>query len=125
KAIVIIDEKTLREGRHPDTIAELSDGTPIPIATIREMLCEADIVPVVLGGKSQPLDVGRSRRLATPAQRDALRATYTGCVFPGCRVGFDDCKVHHNQPFEPDGQTNLDNELPVCETHHHAIHEHG
>lgn len=125
KAIVIIDEQTLREGRHPDTVAELTDGTPVPIGTIREMLCDADIVPAVLGGQSQPLDVGRARRLATPAQRDALRATYTGCVYPGCDTTFDDCKIHHIRPFEPDGLTNLDNEVPVCEAHHHAIHEGG
>jgi len=39
--------------------------------------------PVVLGGDSQPLDVGRERRCVTLAQRKAVAARDRGCAYPG------------------------------------------
>ena len=51
---------------------DAEDGTPIPVEVMRRLACEADIVPVVLNGRGEALDVGRTQRLATPAQRDAL-----------------------------------------------------
>ena len=41
------------------------------------------VLPIVLGGPSQPLDVGRTQRLVTPAIRAALEVRDGGCVFPG------------------------------------------
>ena len=36
------------------------------------MACEAGVIPMVLGGKSEVLDVGRRRRFHTRAQRLAI-----------------------------------------------------
>jgi len=33
---------------------------------------------------SEPLDVGRSTPVVSPAQRSALAVRDRGCVFPGC-----------------------------------------
>jgi hypothetical protein len=63
---VLIDHQTLVDGVHEGTVSEYSDGTPIPAETARRHACDACIIPVVLGGNSRPLDVGRARRLATP-----------------------------------------------------------
>ena len=127
---VIIDHHTLAHapaGHHPNStsICELSDGTPIPAATARRLACNAGIIPVVLGGDSEPLDVGRARRLATTAQRRAIRTMYRTCAAPGCDVTVDRCDIHHVQPFEHGGHTNLDNLVPVCWRHHHLVHEGG
>ena len=47
-------------------------GDRITAAQARRLACTAKILPVVLGGDSLPLDLGRTRRLFTPAQRKAL-----------------------------------------------------
>ena len=83
-------------------------------------------MPVVVDAAGEALDVGRSRRLATKAQRDALRAMYRTCGHPDCDVGFDACRIHHVRYWwEHHGPTDLDNLLPLCERHHHLVHEGG
>jgi hypothetical protein len=50
------------------------------------MACEAGIIPLVLGGDSIPLDLGRTARIASPHQRIALGegrvVARVGCGFP-------------------------------------------
>jgi len=125
--IVLIDWETLKSGVvAAGGICELSDGTPLPVATVRQMACEADIIPVVLGGHGEVLDVGRARRLATPAQRVALTAMYSTCPEPGCDHPIDGCHAHHTKEWNAHhGQTNLNDLLPVCPGTHTRIHEQG
>jgi hypothetical protein len=107
-------------------ICETSDGQPIPVASLRRMLCDALVYPVVLSGDGTVLDAGRSRRTVTPEQRQALRAMHRTCATPGCTVPFDSCRIHHIRWWTRDlGPTDLDNLLPQCEHHHHLIHEGG
>ena len=68
------------------------------------------------------LDLGRSTRLANPAQRRALRALYTSCAIPGCNVRYDRCKLHHLIWWRNGGRTDLANLLPLCTHHHTDIH---
>lgn len=125
KVIVLIDWESLQQGRHAGTIAELVDGTPVPIATIRQMMCDAEILPAVLGGAGEVLDLGRGRRLATRSQRDALIAMYSTCMEPGCPVPADECEAHHITPWAEAGTSDLDNYALVCPGGHHKIHDEG
>ncbi len=121
---VHIDLETLQTGRHGDTLCELSDGSLLAVATARRLACDANIIPVVLGGDGMPLDVGRSQRLATTEQRAALRAMYRTCGFGDCDVSFDRCEIHHLIEWDhAHGPTDLDNLLPACSHHHHRAHE--
>ena len=122
---VLVDAHTLREGRHDDTVCETADGSPLPVETMRRHGCDAAITPIVIDNDGVPLNVGRTRRLATPHQRRALRVMYRTCGFPGCQVRFEDCRIHHVTWWEHLGATNLDNLLPICERHHHHVHEGG
>jgi hypothetical protein len=70
------------------------------------------------------LDVGRTKRLATPAQERAVIARDRRCVF-GCNSPPDWCEVHHNHPWENGGLTNIENLSLVCKQHHHLVHEGG
>ena len=106
-------------------MCETSTGQEVPAATFRRLCCDADIIPVVLDGDGVTLDVGRAKRVATRDQRRALRAMYRTCAHPGCTVGFDDCDIHHVNPWTPTGLTDLDNLLPLCSRHHHLVHEGG
>ena len=122
---VLVDAHTLRKGRHDDTVCETADGSPLPVETMRRHGCDATITPIVIDNDGVPLNVGRTRRLATPEQRRALRVMYRSCGFPGCQVRFEDCRIHHVTWWEHLGATNLDNLLPMCERHHHHVHEGG
>jgi hypothetical protein len=79
-------------------------------------------MPVVLSGDGVPLDVGRSRRLATPAQRSALAAVYATCAIERCDVPFDRCEIHHVIPWEVGGRTNLSVLVPLCSHDNHEVH---
>ncbi len=113
-------------GLADDGVCETEAGVPIPIATMRRLCCDAEIIPAVLGGDGEVLDHGRSRRTASRSQRRALRAMHRGCAHQGCNVGFDACRIHHIRWWWRDaGPTDIDNLLPLCERHHHLVHEGG
>ena len=66
------------------------------------------------------------RRTANRAQRRALRAMHRTCAHPECTVTFEACRIHHVTPWlRPRGDTDISNLLPLCETHHHSVHEGG
>jgi hypothetical protein len=122
---VLIDFRTLLDGLHDSSICETSGGQQLPVETVRRLCCEANIVPIVLGGAGEVLDAGRQCRLANRAQRRALRAMYRTCANPSCTVEFDSCRIHHVIYWERGGRSDLDNLLPLCERHHHLVHEGG
>jgi hypothetical protein len=123
---VLTDHDTLMAGWHAHSICETDDGVPLPVETVRRMCCDAEILPIVLNGAGEVLDVGRTRRTATPTQRRALRAMHRTCAHPDCTVVFSACNIHHIHWWgRDDGPTNIDNLLPVCNKHHHLIHEGG
>ena len=123
--LVLIDYQTLLGQLSLAGRCELGDGTRLPAAEARRLACEARIIPVVMGGSSLPLDVGRSRRLATGAQRAAARAVHDTCCIEGCDTPFDYCELHHIQWWGSGGRSDLANLAPVCSKHHHLIHDHG
>ncbi len=123
---ILTDLQTLTSGLHGRGICETDNGVPLPVSTVRRLCCDAEIIPMVLGTDGVPLDVGRSARSVTPHQRRALRAMYRTCGHPDCTVGFSACKAHHVRWWWQDlGPTDLDNLLPLCERHHHLVHEGG
>ncbi|NHN55592.1 DUF222 domain-containing protein [Calidifontibacter sp. DB0510] len=97
-------------------------GDIIDAGTVRRLACDAEIVPVVLGGVSEPLDVGRMQRLFTPAQRVALGERDQGCSFPGCDRPPPWCEAHHLRPWTAGGRSTLDNGALLCERHHTVVH---
>jgi hypothetical protein len=118
-----VDERTLTSGPHDHTVCEYDDGTPVPPTSVRRLLCNGHIVPIILGADGTALDIGRTQRLANRAQRRALRAMYPTCAFHGCDVEFNRCEIHHLHAYELGGLTDLDNLLPLCSRHHHVVHD--
>lgn len=97
---------------------------PVPPATLRQLLCDCDVMPAVMGGPSLVLDVGRSQRLVTSAIRAALEVRDRGCVFPGCEKPPQASHAHHIVPWWAGGETALANLVLLC-PHHHGIVEPG
>jgi hypothetical protein len=123
--VVHVDLETLQHGLHAGSTCRTALGADLPVETVRRLACEAEILPVVLDGRSVPIDVGRSKRLATVHQRRALEAIHPTCAIPDCEVIFDHCNVHHIEYWESGGSTDLNNMVPLCSRHHHAAHEGG
>jgi hypothetical protein len=97
-------------------------GERLSAATARRMACDARILPVVLGGAGQILDMGRARRLATGPLRRALHIRDRGCAFPDCDRPPRWTDAHHITPWFDGGPTNLDNLVLLCGYHHRLIH---
>lgn len=89
---------------------------------LRQVCCDAEIIPMVLGGASQPLDVGRANRLVTAAIRSALTVRDGGCAFPGCDVRPELCEAHHIDPWWTGASTCVANLVLLCH-HHHGLVE--
>jgi hypothetical protein len=82
------------------------------------LACSGRLRRVVLDEHGGVLHVGRSHRLATPAQKAALLGRDVGCVIPGCTVPADLCEIHHVIPWADGGPTDIDNLVFVCPRHH-------
>ncbi|NKX53011.1 HNH endonuclease signature motif containing protein [Arthrobacter mobilis] len=98
-------------------------GGLVSAKTVRKIACDADLIPVVLGGRGEVLDVGRAQRLFTPAMRRALVARDGGCIFPACPVPAMWTEAHHAKWWEKGGRTCTGNGCLLCPFHHHLIHE--
>ena len=100
----------------------LDNGDRLSATATRRLACDAQILPMVLGGTGQILDAGRARRLATGPLRRALVARDRGCAFPGCDRPPRWCDAHHVVPWSAGGQTGLPNLVLLCGHHHRLIH---
>ena len=88
------------------------------------LACTAGILPAVLGGRSEILDLGRSRRLFSPAQRKALALRDRRCRAAGCDIPAAWTEAHHaTDPWSRQGHTDLNNGLLLCPLHHHRAHD--
>jgi len=100
----------------------IAPGVKLSAGELRRLCCGADVIPAVLGSRSEPLDVGRDHRLVTQAQRIALALRDGGCAFPGCDVPPSRCEAHHIVPWWKGGLTDLSNLVLLCR-HHHGLVE--
>jgi hypothetical protein len=98
---------------------------PISAETARRLAADANIIPMVLGGKGEVLDLGRARRLFSRAQRIALGERDDGCAWGNCHRPPSYTEAHHIRWWQHDGLTNLDNGILLCSLHHHGIHRDG
>ncbi len=103
----------------------LNNGQPLSPGAARRLCCDADLIPVVLGGDSEPLDVGRTRRLFTKSQRQLLTLRDQGCAFPSCDASPAACQGHHIVPWVDGGNTDLDRAVLVCPYHHRVVEPDG
>ncbi|NYJ74340.1 HNH endonuclease signature motif containing protein [Allobranchiibius huperziae] len=141
KILVTLDYNTLYEGlqeagwigqhdpnnrQSPPTylpgIGHTTDGEYLDAGTLRRLACDADLIPTVLGTDSEPLDVGRAKRLFTGGLRTAIIHRDRHCTFPGCDRPPDWCDAHHVTPWWAGGETTLTNAALLCARHHTIVH---
>ena len=100
----------------------LDTGAPISAAEARRLACDAQVLPAVLNGNSQPLDLGRARRLFTGPLRRALILRDRGCAFPSCDRPARWSEGHHLLGWADGGTTALTNACLICRRHHRLLH---
>ncbi len=103
--------------------AKVDTGIDLSAGEARRLACGAGIVPAVLGGASLPLDLGRSSRLFTEAQRVALATVYDTCAAEGCDRPYAWTELHHETPWSRGGNTDRKNAVPACQCHHLRLHD--
>lgn len=121
--VVTVGLDELRSGLGAARITGVDE--PISAATARRLAADAGIIPAVLGGASEELDLGREVRLATEAQRRALEQRDGGCVWWSCTAPPGWCEVAHIVPWADGGGTDLSNMVLLCPFHHRRFDRDG
>ncbi|SDG24363.1 HNH endonuclease [Lentzea fradiae] len=116
---VTVDYDKLRESAGT---ALLDNGERLPMSQVRKIACDAGVIPLVLGGRSQVHDVGRKTRTVNAGLRRVLVARDKGCAFPGCTRPPKHCQAHHIRFWSEGGETNLGNLVLLCRRHHDLVH---
>lgn len=122
--VVHTDLSTLT-GEGPPTLAETDSGTVLSKEAVDRISCDAEVTRVVFDSDSRPVDVGRAKRVITPAQRRALDARDRHCRFTGCDRPAGWCDGHHIVHWSRGGPTDLDNLVLLCRHHHTLVHDGG
>ncbi|HLR84220.1 MAG TPA: DUF222 domain-containing protein, partial [Nocardioidaceae bacterium] len=129
RLLVLADLESLlrRPGAEPATLAGFGH---IGEQLLGYLTCGSDVTGILTDGLSDGatpqanvLNVGRTHRLATRAQRDAILARQDGiCAAPGCGLTY--LEFHHVEWWERDaGRTDLDNLVGICNRCHHRVHQ--
>lgn len=122
QVIVIATLDNLRDAA--SAAAAITDaGTELSAAQLRMLACDTQVIPAVMGGAGEILDVGRARRTITPTMRRALIARDQKCVWPRCERPPLNCDGHHIHHWAHDGPTCIDNLALLCHAHHIKLHE--
>ncbi len=98
------------------------DGLDLAPSAVRRMACDCDLIRIPLDADGCVLDVGRTRRLVTPAIWTALIVRDAHCAFPGCSRHPVMCHAHHIRHWFDGGPTSLDNLVLLCGHHHRTVH---
>lgn len=120
--VVRMSLEALRDGHGTAEI----DGIDRRIAarTARRLAVDTELIPMVLGADSVPLDLGRAARLFSRHQRLALAERDGGCASCGQNITY--AQAHHIRWWSTgNGPTDLDNGVLLCSTCHHRIHSDG
>jgi hypothetical protein len=114
-----VDHEPMRQAQWP---VRSSMGRLFSLALLARLACDAGIRVVADQPDGTQLDLGRHRRVPTPAQRRALVARDVHCRFPGCHSRRR-LHAHHIVWWGLGGRTDLANLVMLCPKHHHAVHD--
>ena len=97
----------------------------VPLSLFEEEICSAGVTQLLVERNGEILDVGRTQRLFTFAQRKVLVARDMGCAFPDCMAPPQWTEAHHIVPWQNGGATSVANGVLCCSLHHHYLHDRG
>ncbi|APX31710.1 hypothetical protein BH708_02095 [Brachybacterium sp. P6-10-X1] len=97
---------------------------PLEPRTAEQLACTGKVALMITDAGGEVLHLGRSRRLASRAQRRALRLRDGVCSFPGCHQSRH-LDAHHTTPWSEGGATDIEGLALLCRRHHVMVHEGG
>ncbi len=101
--------------------ALLDWGFPISGQALRRIARDAEITPVLLSPRGDPLHVGRKYRTATAKMSRALALRDGRCVWPGCDRPPEWCQRRHEVPWASGGKTEVEGMSLLCVRHHRRL----
>ena len=104
---------------------EMEFSLPISATSVQRVACDCSVTRVLLNQDSVAIDLGRSKRVVSPALRSALKLRDGHCQWPGCERPTSYCDGHHLVHWADGGETNLDNVVLLCKRHHRMVYEGG
>ena len=106
----------------PGAPAALLDwGFPISGRALRRIADDAEITPILMSARGDPLHVGRRYRTATPKMRKALAVRDRHCVWPGCDRPPHWTEGDHVEPWGRGGPTEVELLRLLCRPHHQRL----
>jgi hypothetical protein len=117
--VTVIIRTTLQDLESRAGIGVAGNGTILPIKDVIRLAAHAHHYLAVFDrATGAALDLFRSRRIASPAQRIMLASRDGGCTKPGCTVGLYGTQVHHaRKDWRHGGNTNI-NDLALARGPH-------
>jgi hypothetical protein len=100
-----------------------NNAHPVTAQTAERTLCNGDSIELTMSPDGAPLDLGRTRRLFSGRQREALAVRDGGCLWPECEKPPSWTEAHHVEHWHRDqGKTNVDAGILLCKYHHLQLH---
>ncbi|WP_216699007.1 HNH endonuclease signature motif containing protein, partial [Arthrobacter sp. Br18] len=108
EVLVTMDVQTLLG--FTDNPAQLEGYGPLSPASARELAAiSRHFTPLLVGGETNALAMGRTARLPSTLLRRWLRYRDETCRFPGCNRAAAHCEIDHSVPWSRAGTTDHDN----------------
>jgi hypothetical protein len=123
----IIIRTTLQDLESLAGVGTTGGGTTMPISDVIRLAGHANHWLAVFDkATGQALDLFRTKRVATPAQRIMLIARDGGCTKPCCTVGSYGCQAHHaSRDWAHGGNTNVDDMTLACGPDNRDVDDNG
>lgn len=123
----IIVSTTLQELESGAGYAVTGGGSMLPMADVIRLAAHAHhYLAIYDQHTSEPLYLGRTKRLASRGQRIMLHDIDRGCTKPGCTVAGYDCQVHHAAlDWAAGGRSDITDETLACGPHNRLVTDGG
>jgi hypothetical protein len=120
--VTVVVSTTLKELESGAGLAVTSGGTRMPMTELVRLASHAHHYLVIFDEMGRVLDLGRTKRIASPDQRIVLLNKDRGCTFPGCTVAGFLTEVHHAEcDWAEDGVTNINDLTLACGPHNRLV----
>ncbi len=111
-----------RPGAPPGRLRTSHGDVPLTSSQLRAHACRSLLSVVLRDAHGRPVGASGEHRHATARERRVVRAVWgSTCAVLGCTL--TGTVPHHVEPFWKTGLTRQADLAPLCEHHHHDVHE--
>lgn len=120
--VTIIVSTTMQDLESVSGHGVSAGGTLVPMRDIIRWAADAyHYLCIFDQATEKPLNLFRTKRCASDAQRIALHAIHRGCTYPGCTAPAYLTEVHHLNGYANGGNTNVEDMTLACRPHHKLV----